>query len=335
MTPNPVRRESPWSRARPAPPPSRRRGFRPSVTFLLVLLIFIGSGVALWRGVAHPVLPFVFILAGWIVSVCLHEFGHAIVAYAGGDKSVVASGYLTLDPLKYAHPLLSIVLPALFIALGGFALPGGAVLINTAALRSRLWESFVSAAGPAMTALIAVLLGLAFTVGLGQPGGTRAFYAALAFLCFLQVIAVVLNLLPIPGLDGFNIIRPWLPRAMQQTANRMAAAGLVFVLIAVLVMVPGVGAWIVAFGLDGAQALGVPRNAVVAGQRLFRFWSSGDVTVNLASAAGLGVLSFAVMKLGMMMDDPAIDRRRAWLGGALLAAMMIAAVLLYERFIPR
>jgi hypothetical protein len=170
---------------------------------------------------------------------------------------------------------------------------------------------------------------------LSSAGGTRAFYAALAFLCFLQVISVVLNLLPIPGLDGFGIIRPWLPRSVQRTANKMAATGFVFMLIAVLFLVPGIGARIAGLGFEGAQALGVPRNAVVAGQRLFQFWSSGDITMNLANAAGLTVISLAVMKLGMLMSDPTIDRRKAFLGGAILAAMMVAVVIAYERFIPR
>lgn len=331
MTPNPVRRE-PWGTPKPQSP-RRGRTWRPSVTFILVLLIAIGSGVAIYRGIAHPVLPFVFILSSWVVGVCLHEFAHAIVAFLGGDRSVVASGYLTLDPLKYAHPLLSIVLPAVFIALGGFALPGGAVLINTAALRSRLWDSAVSAAGPAMTALLALVLALVFTMGMAASGGTRSFYAAIGFLCFLQVISVVLNLLPIPGLDGFNIIRPWLPYSMQQTANRMAAAGFVFMLLAVMFLVPGIGGQIVAWGFAGAEALGVPRSAAIAGLRLFRFWSSGDMTMNLVNGAGLTVLSLAVMKLGMLMDDPTLDRRRAIIGGAILAAMMVAAVLVYERFI--
>ena len=49
--------------------------------------------------------------AGWLVSLCLHEYAHALVAYRAGDLGVAERGYLTLNPLKYTHPLLSIVLP--------------------------------------------------------------------------------------------------------------------------------------------------------------------------------------------------------------------------------
>ena len=59
---------------------------------------------------------FIFVIAGWIVSLCLHEFGHAFTAWRFGDHDVAVRGYLTLNPLKYSNPLLSLVLPVLFIA---------------------------------------------------------------------------------------------------------------------------------------------------------------------------------------------------------------------------
>ena len=51
--------------------------------------------------------------------------------------------------------------------IGGVALPGAAVYINTSLLRSRLWQSAVSAAGPLATALVAVLLAQPFRMGAG------------------------------------------------------------------------------------------------------------------------------------------------------------------------
>src|SRR5881394_1341331 len=89
----------------------------------------------------------------WIFSVCLHEFGHAIVAYHGGDTSVREKGYLTFNPLKYTHPVYSLLMPVLFMMLGGIGLPGGAVYIERDRLRSREWETAVSLAGPAMNVL--------------------------------------------------------------------------------------------------------------------------------------------------------------------------------------
>ena len=61
---------------------------------------------------------FIFVVAGWFVSLCLHEFAHAYTAWRFGDHDVEVRGYLTLNPLKYSHPLLSLGLPVLIIAAG-------------------------------------------------------------------------------------------------------------------------------------------------------------------------------------------------------------------------
>jgi Zn-dependent protease len=59
--------------------------------------------------------------------------------------------------------------------------------------------------------------------------GNFNFYAALAFLAFIEAVAIVLNLLPVPGLDGFGIIRPWLPYSFQDLAMRVGGIGLLAV----------------------------------------------------------------------------------------------------------
>ena len=91
------------------------------------------------KGLRLP-MTFIVVLVGWIFSLCLHEFSHAAVAYLGGDTTVREKGYLTFNPLKYTHPVYSILLPLLFLALGGIGLPGGAVYIETWRLRSRALE---------------------------------------------------------------------------------------------------------------------------------------------------------------------------------------------------
>ncbi|MEL7209419.1 MAG: site-2 protease family protein, partial [Actinomycetota bacterium] len=108
---------------------------RPSPLFLALVAGFAASGWILWNR-AEDWAVFVFVLVGWVVSLCLHEFAHAVTAFVGGDRSVADKGYLTLDPRHYAEPGLSLVLPILFVLLGGIGLPGGAVWINRAAERS-------------------------------------------------------------------------------------------------------------------------------------------------------------------------------------------------------
>ena len=89
-----------------------RSPITPSLNFLLLALVFLGTGAALWHGwVDGRLAVFVLVVSGWVVGLCLHEFGHALTAYRGGDTTVADTGYLTLDPLKYTDPLLSLILP--------------------------------------------------------------------------------------------------------------------------------------------------------------------------------------------------------------------------------
>jgi Zn-dependent protease len=215
-----------------------------SPVFIGLLAITAGVGALLWFDVlpaAGPILTIVFVTAGWITSVCVHEFGHALVAYLGGDRMVVGHGYLSLNPLRYTNILLSIVMPVAFLLLGGIGLPGAAVYINHSAIRSRLWDSAVSLAGPAGTLLCGLVIAIPFFIPnhFDWMAGHLAFFAALAFLGFIEAIALVLNLLPIPGLDGFGIIRPWLPYSAQDLANRFGQ-GAIFAVFIVLFFVPSV-----------------------------------------------------------------------------------------------
>jgi len=183
------------------------------------------GGAGLWSGAAPGLtlpLTILFVLGGWVTSLCIHEFGHAFIAYLGGDRSVAAAGYLSLNPLKYLHPLLSIGLPVVFLLLGGIGIPGGAVYLNEQAIRNNRWRSLASAAGPLSNLLFAVLIGWPFLVFQGAaPFGNEPFWAALAFLVFVELSAVVLNLIPIPPFDGFGIIAPWLSIDLRILASRL------------------------------------------------------------------------------------------------------------------
>ncbi len=216
-----------------------------SPIFLLLLVVFGGLGYMLYAGIGDPnKLTFIFVLAGWILAVSLHEFGHAIVAYWGGDASVAQKGYLTLDPLKYTHPLMSIVFPIIFLILGGIPLPGGAVYINRAAIRKTWMQSAVSAAGPIMTLLFGLFLLLPFILGLDEMTlrAHSPFWAAVALLAFFQIFAFVLNLIPWPGLDGFGILEPWLPPNILHYAYMLGGMG-IFLFFLLFVYTP-FGSWV-------------------------------------------------------------------------------------------
>ncbi len=272
--------------ARRAPAPAdrslRRRPLPTLKGVLGVSPVFIGllsalaaSGVVLWFDLvpqAGPLFVIVFVVAGWVVSLSVHEFGHAFVAYLGGDRSVVASGYLTLNPLRYTNVLLSIVMPVVFLLLGGIALPGGAVYIDHAALRSRWWDTAVSLAGPLGTLICMVIVSIPFVLPGHEAWVTDTnilFFEALAFLGFVQVFALLLNLVPIPGLDGFGAIRPWLSYSAQATANRIGFAG-IFVVFILLWYVPPIRDTFFLTIFHVTDHLGIPAGLIVSGSAHMR-----------------------------------------------------------------
>ncbi len=208
-----------------------------------------------------------FILLGAVLATCLHEFGHAIVAYWGGDKTVKSKGYLTLNPLKYTDVSTSLVLPIVFLIMGGFALPGGAVYINTHLLRGRAWKSAVSAAGPGATAVVAIALSIPFAFN-DSVDADSWFWPALAFLAQIEVAVLILNLLPIPALDGYGILEPWLPEKMQQQLRGFKKYGFIF-LIAMFWTSPTFSRWFWGFSFGLAQQLGVPRDLSALGYAEF------------------------------------------------------------------
>jgi len=210
-------------------------------------------------------MTFVLVLVLWLFSLCLHEYAHARVALQGGDTSVVDKGYLSLNPLRYTHPVYSIGLPLLFAAMGGIGLPGGAVYIDRARLKSPAWESMVSAAGPMTNLLIAVIVSL--FLGLSDVGGTEL-RAALAFFAELQVTAVVFNLLPIPPFDGFGILEPHLSESARLAALKIGRFSIWIIFIALWYVEPVATAfWRLVGVISGV--IGIPGELAYQGYQAF------------------------------------------------------------------
>ena len=210
---------------------------------------------------------FLLVTVGWIFSVCLHEFGHAFVAYKGGDYTVREKGYLTLNPIHYTHPLYSLVMPLVFLFLGGIGLPGGAVYINDHLLRSKGWRTGVSLAGPAMNVLLILLLCIPFRLGIID----LRFGPALAFLIQLEICAVFFNLIPIPPLDGFRALSPWLPGEISDRLLEHSNTFLWILFIAMWYVQPLNHAfWLVVY--SASDLLGVSSELAQQGWWEFQFW---------------------------------------------------------------
>lgn len=247
---------------------------RPSLVFLAFVAVTAVGGVLAWMAGARyePIAyigVFVLIIAGWVVSLSLHEFAHAFTAWRFGDHEVPTRGYLTLNPFKYAHPVLSVVLPAVVILIGGIGLPGGAVWVRTSFM-TKWQKSLVSLAGPMINVVAAVVL-LVLTELMYDPQH-RVFWAGIAFMGFLQTTAAVLNLLPVPGLDGYSALEPHLSPETQR-ALQPAKQWAFFIILLLLIATPlnqyfwSLVRWFV-------EASGIPDGLVPTGYALTRFWSA-------------------------------------------------------------
>ncbi|MBB2988561.1 Zn-dependent protease [Mycolicibacterium iranicum] len=251
-----------------------RRSVRPSPIFLALIAVTAAGGALAWTAGAEArpmayVAVFVFVIAGWVVTLCLHEFGHAFSAYRFGDHDVAARGYLTLNVFKYTHPLLSLGLPVLFIALGGIGLPGAAVFVQTAFMSPRQ-KTIVSLAGPAVNLVFAVLL-LALTRLFYDPAHA-VFWAGMAFLGFLQVTAFLLNMLPVPGLDGYGALEPHLSPQTQRAVAPAKQWG--FFILLILLIAPPLNQWFFGAVYWLFDLSGVNSTLSAIGGQLTRFWSA-------------------------------------------------------------
>jgi Zn-dependent protease len=254
---------------------TRHSDRRISPVFVGILAVAAVTGWATWTGLSEQpgLAVFLFVTASWIVSLCLHEYAHARTAQHSGDFTIGAKCYLTLNPLKYTHALLSIVLPLLFMIMGGIGLPGGAVFVERGHIRGRWKHSAISAAGPLANVLFAVLCTVPFWLG-ALDDMPRTFRYAVAFLALLQITAAILNLLPVPGLDGYGVVEPWLSHNARRQMEPFAPFGLLFVFAVLWIPSVNNAFFDMVYGL--LNGLGIDDFSTSCGYDLFRFWRDSD-----------------------------------------------------------
>ena len=144
------------------------------------------------------------------LAITLHEAAHGYVAKKYGDLTAYAQGRVTLNPLKHIDPMGTVVVPLLLLAVSSPYLFGWAkpVPINFGNLRhpkrDMLW---VAAAGPGANFLMAFLWALVFKFGLAIPESNFSEPMLLMGQAgiLVNVILLVLNLLPLPPLDGGGV----------------------------------------------------------------------------------------------------------------------------------
>jgi len=141
-----------------------------------------------------------------LIAIPLHEMGHAAAAYLLGDRSVRYFGYFTLNPRRFLDPLGVI---AVFIALVGW---GKKVPVQPNRISSTGQKILYELGGPAANLLAAVIFGVILRVlfGTGNEPSISSPLGIVTYLLyaiwFLNVSIFAFQLLPIPGLDGWDIV---------------------------------------------------------------------------------------------------------------------------------
>ena len=177
-------------------------------------------------------LPFLFLVPAVLVAIPVHELGHAIAAYLLGDRSVRYFGYFSADPRRFLEPYG--VLAVAFALVGwGRKVPIQSNRINTTGQKV-LFEL----GGPMANLVVAIVFGL--VLRFFHPGDSAVLavvYDVVYAIWFLNLSIFAFSLLPIPGLDGWNIIEALFRRANPRfffnvaMRRREVWAGVVIVLI--------------------------------------------------------------------------------------------------------
>jgi Zn-dependent protease len=179
----------------------------------LVILVYAfirGTLVSPVQRAADDPIGFVAFVIAILLGITVHEFMHAYAATRLGDDTARLMGRLSLNPMAHLDPF-----GTLLIVLAGFGY-GKPVPFNESRLRSALGVSGVALAGPFANLVLAFICAIPLRFGGADlPGGVYG--VILESIVFYNCILAVFNLIPIPPLDGANVVYGLLPPQQKYT----------------------------------------------------------------------------------------------------------------------
>jgi len=148
-------------------------------------------------------------------SITMHEIAHGFVAYLRGDNTAKDMGRLTFNPIAHVDLIGTILLPLAMLILGSPVVFGWAkpVPVNYNNLKKPKTDiALVAAAGAATNILIAIIAGLVIRALALANFLSDGSFIVLYYIFIMNLAFAVLNLIPIPPLDGSKVLASFLPR---------------------------------------------------------------------------------------------------------------------------
>jgi Zn-dependent protease len=173
----------------------------------------------------------------FLFSTVLHELSHAVMAYKWGDTTAKDLGRFTLNPLPHIDPIGTVVIPLLTLFSTGGIMGWASTPVDRSQMRDPRWGDFwTSFAGPLTNLAIAIVSVVLLKVVHSPAGANLGEYRGsvndlLEISLRLNLFLMVLNLLPIPPLDGGHMLRNVLPERFSDVFEQIGQFGIIILIV--------------------------------------------------------------------------------------------------------
>lgn len=169
-----------------------------------------------------------------LISITVHEWAHGMTAYLFGDPTPKRQGRLSFNPFAHLDPIGTLML---FIIGIGWAKP---VEINPNNIQGKNKLMLVALAGPGSNFILAIIFSLinygfikyAIATGMNIEGNLSILIISmLKILIQINIILCLFNMMPIPPLDGSNVVKRFLPEPLEAAYSKLAPYGMFILLL--------------------------------------------------------------------------------------------------------